>query len=359
MTRAGCCESGPKNLAELSFASRLTGRMMKAEGLTAGVIVPVYNGESTIASCIESLLSQVGMDGRFEVIVVENGSTDRTTEIVSRYPVRLFHNTVRGPAAARQFGLMQSQADIVAFTDADCYADPHWLEELIKPYADSKVGGVGGAVLAYQHAERNLVEQFADRFTPLANFSGGNGEFMPRLHTCNASYRRALLMQIGGFDTRLVTADDTDISWRVQLKTGCRLAYAEKAVVYHHHRATRRGLAKQYRQYGYAEILLDTMYRHEAGYPRSRSWQVRRILKQVSVLPLYAASSVINRIRLARGRANLFQATSPRLWFLAEGSNIRGKLEGLWVTRFMSDAEPALKSDPEQLIDRYFQNRKE
>jgi glycosyltransferase involved in cell wall biosynthesis len=332
---------------------------MKAQTLTISVVVPVYNGESTIARCLESILAQSYPQEAFEVIVVENGSNDRTTEIASGYPVRLFHNQVRGPAAARQFGLTQSAADIVVFTDADCYADPNWLCELVKPYADDAVGGVGGAVLAYSHAQRNLVEQFADKNTPLANFTGGAGEFMPRLHTCNASYRRALLMQIGGFDTRLVTADDTDISWRLQLKTGCRLAYAEKAVIYHHHRATTRGLAKQYRQYGYAEILLDTMYRHEAGYPRSRSWQIKRILGQVSVLPRYAASSVLNRIRLARGHATIFQAASPKLWLLAESSNLRGKLEGLWATRFMSDAAPALKSDPGQLVDRYFQNRKE
>lgn len=330
------------------------------EGLSVSVVVPVYNGESTIGKCIESLLLQDFPAQRFEVVIVENGSTDGTTGIVSRYPVRLLHNTVRGPSAARQFGLGQSVADVIAFTDADCYADPHWLSELTKPYTDLRVGGVGGPILGYKHPERNVVEQFADDKLPLINFTTPrDGEYMPRLHTCNASYRRALVQKIGGFDTRLITADDTDLSWRLQLQTGAALAYAPKAVVYHHHRTTQHGLAKQYRQYGFAEILLDTMYGQLPGYPRTRLWQVRRMLGQVWALPRYALLVAIWRLRSLAGRATAYQTENPRLCMLAETSNLRGKWDGLKATHFMTNASGVLSIDAGQLINRYFQSEKE
>jgi glycosyltransferase involved in cell wall biosynthesis len=327
--------------------------------LTTSVIVPVYNGEATLGACIESLLEQSYPSNNYEIVIVENCSSDRTTAVAGRYPVKLLHNSAPGPSAARQLGFLNSQADIVAFTDADCYADVNWLSELLMPYSDSQVGGVGGAVLAYKHTGRNLIEQWGEDNQPFANFGSGIGEFLPHLHTCNASYRRELLQRVGGFDTRLVTADDTDVSWRLQLKTGCTLAYAPGAIIYHHHRATRRGLAKQYRQYGFAEILLDTMYRDQPCYPRTRGWQVKRMLGQLSVLPRYLASTVLRGIRMVRGKATPYQAAWPGLWLLVEGSNIRGKFEGLWATRFMTDEKAALGADSGRLVDRYFQNKKE
>ena len=241
------------------------------------VIVPVYNGAATIGTCLESLLNQNYPAEAYEIIVVENGSTDETTEIVERYPIRLFHNTQRGPAPARNLGVAESKAEIVAFTDADCVADPNWLGELVKPYKDAETGGVGGAILAYQHANRNIVETFSDEHSPLINFVSGEHEFLPHLYTPNASYRRHLLNEIGGFNSKLVTAEDVDAAWRLQLQTGCKLRYAPQAIIYHHHRTTLKGLARQYRHYGFGEILLDTMYGPYQSYPRHRGYQVRRI----------------------------------------------------------------------------------
>lgn len=323
------------------------------------VVVCVYNGADTIAPCIESLLQQNYPKDHYEIVVVENGSTDSTNEVVHRYPVRLIHSPVRGLAAARQFGLENCTGEIYASTDADCRAHPDWVAELVKPYADSTVVGVGGAVHSYEHAGRNAYEIFSDENNQLANFGGGNGEFLPRMNGCNSSYRRAALLTIGGFNTRMVTGDDTDASWRVQLETGKKLSYAEKAIVYHHHRSTRRGLQKQYRQYGYAEILLDTMYGDKPGYPRTRSWQARRVASQIVALPRYVASVALRKLRQATGRATAYQAEAPKLWLLAESSNLRGKVEGLLATRFMTDAQHALGRDPQQLIGKFYQTKKE
>jgi glycosyltransferase involved in cell wall biosynthesis len=326
---------------------------------TVSIIIPVYNGQYTIAACLESLLAQTYPTDRYDVIVVENGSTDETTTIVQRYPVRLLHSPERGPASARNFGLARSDADVVAFTDADCVADPNWLSALVKPYADSRIGGVGGAILAYDHDDRTLVEMFSEEQSPLVNFVSGENEFLPHLYTANASYRRSLLDQVGGFNPNLVTAEDVDLAWRLQLQTDARLHYAPQAIVYHHHRSTRTGLARQYRQYGFGEILLDTMYGKYPGYPRSRGYQVRRLLSQAAALPRYALSAVLRQARLRAGRATPYQAVVPGLWFLIESNNIRGKIEGLIATRFMTDARPALNMRAEDLIARFFPSRRE
>ena len=327
---------------------------------TVSVVVPVYNGEGTVAACIESLLGQAYPADRYEVIVVENGSTDATSEVVSRYPVRLLHSPVRGPAAARNLGMCQSQADIVAFTDADCIAHPRWLLELSRLYAiDPDVAGVGGAILAYAHCERTDVERFLDEHPPLINWVSSADQYLPHLLTANASYRRALLHRVGGFNPYHLAADDVDLSWRLQVELGARLAYAPKAVVYHHHRATRAGLARMYRRTGFVEVLLDTMFWDAPGFRRRRGYHLRRLVGQCTRLPMYLAAAGVRRVRLARGEITPYKAAVPLLAFLRESSNIRGKLEGLWATRLMTDAEPALNLETGRMIGRLFSAQKE
>jgi glycosyltransferase involved in cell wall biosynthesis len=326
---------------------------------SVSIIVPVYNGADTIATCLESLLNQNYPAEAYEIIVVENASTDNTTDVVEKYPVRLFHSDKRGPSAARNFGVARSEADIVAFTDADCIADLYWLSELMKPYAAPEIGGVGGAILAYDHGSCDIVERFSAEYPPFVNFVSGEDEYLPHIFTTNASYRRELFSQVGGFNPNLVTAEDVDASWRFQLQAGAKVEYAPKAIVYHHHRATRTGLARQYRQYGFGEVLLDTMYGQYPGYPRDRSYQLRRLLGQVAALPRYALSAMLRQVWLSTGRATPYQAAVPKLWFLIESNNIRGKLEGLVATRFMTDAQPALNTEAEVLITRLFPSRKE
>lgn len=317
---------------------------------TVSVVIGVYNGAEMIGRCLESLLNQSYPSHLYDIIVVENGSTDNTAEVVRRYPVRLYRSPVRGLAAARNYGLERSDAEIIATTDADCIAHPDWLRELVKPYADPDVGGVGGHIAAYAHGERSTVELFLEEYAPLVNFIGGKHEFLPRLLGANASYRRRLLVQIGGYNERLITAEDVDVSWRIQLETGARLAYADQAIIYHHHRTTEQGLARLYQHYGFGEILLDTLYRRYPGYPRGLRFQCLRILGQMAALPRYMLSMLVRRWRLMRGIISPYAAETPRLWLLIEWSNIRGKLRALKATRLMRTAEPILTMDRGKLI---------
>ena len=288
---------------------------------------------------------------------MENGSTDGTGEVVRRFPVRLYHREERGAAGARNLGIAESQADIIATTDCDCVAHPDWLAELVKPYRSPEVGGVGGAVLAYRAKQRSVIEMFSDKHPPIKNFIGGENEFLPQFAGANSSYRRQLLNTIGGHNEMLLIGEDTDVSWRIQLETRTELRYAPKAIIYHQHRVTRRGLARQYRLYGVGEILLDTMYSKYLNYPRTRAFQVKRISGQIAVLPRYILSMVYRTLLLVLGKRSLPEAAEPYLWFLIESNNILGKLEALRATRFMTDDSSVFQKKRDAFIKRFYGHR--
>jgi glycosyltransferase involved in cell wall biosynthesis len=95
------------------------------------VIVPVLNGESCISDCLRSLLQLEYPRERLEIIVVDNGSTDGTLELVRRFPVRLIHEYKPGSYAARNAGVRLAKGEILAFTDADCIVESNWIQEIV------------------------------------------------------------------------------------------------------------------------------------------------------------------------------------------------------------------------------------
>ena len=103
------------------------------------VIVPVYNGESTIEECVESILALSFPRNDVQLLLIDNASSDSTSTILERYRDRamILHETKRGPAAARNRGLENATGDIVAFTDADCVVHRDWLSRLIAPLSRS------------------------------------------------------------------------------------------------------------------------------------------------------------------------------------------------------------------------------
>ena len=322
--------------------------------LSVSVIIPVFNGERTLGRCLENLLIQNYPHDLYEIIVVENGSTYATSSIAERYPIHLLHSKERGPAAARNLGIANSQAEIIAFTDADCVTDPNWLLELIRPYTEATVGGVAGKILAYVHEERNFIETFSDEFAPLRNYVSGKDEFLPHLYTANASYRRSVLEKLGGFNPAMFTGEDVDLSWRAQLFTKSEVRYAPDAIIYHHHRSTWKSLGRQYRQYGFGEIMLDTLYKSQPGYPRKLSFQIKRMLQQILALPHYSLSMVLRYYRLKLKRITAYEAIIPRIFLMIEANNILGKIEALIVTRLMTNAHPFSPKKIDGYIGRYY-----
>lgn len=215
------------------------------------VIVPVYNGEKIISSCIEALLIQKYPQDRFETIIVDNNSTDDTKKVINQYPVKyLLQDEYQSSYASRNSGIKEAKGDLLAFTDADCIPERNWLPELVRAMEDQSLGGAGGMIKAYRPV--TLIEQYAASAV-LDQEKTLRHPIHPFIQTANAVYRREVFVRIGNFDNTLVSWGDVDMSWRVQKETDWKLAYVPEAVVEHRHRTTVPGLYRQARRYGFGQ----------------------------------------------------------------------------------------------------------
>ena len=218
------------------------------------VIVPAYNAGLRMRDCIESILRQKIKSG-FEVIVVDDGSQDITTDIVKLFKsVRLLRQNHKGPAAARNLGAKKSKGDIVVFTDSDCVADKNWLAEMVKPFSRKEIVGVQGA---YKTQQKSLVAKFAQVEIE------GRYEIMKRqryidfIGTYSAAYRKNIFTKFGGFDESfpIASGEDTDLSFRMS-RAGLKMAFNPHAIIYHRHPDSMRKYLKQKFWRAYWRVLL-------------------------------------------------------------------------------------------------------
>ena len=117
----------------------------------ASVVIPVLNGEATLGQLLAALKNQAGA-GAFEIIVVDNGSTDRTMEIARASGATVLQQPVRGPSAARNLGLQHARAEILVFTDSDTIPSRRWLASLLAAFADPDVIIATGPILGWKPA---------------------------------------------------------------------------------------------------------------------------------------------------------------------------------------------------------------
>jgi glycosyltransferase involved in cell wall biosynthesis len=218
------------------------------------VVVASYNGDRTLEACLKSLQELNYPD--YEVILVDDGSTDRTESICKRFTnVRYIrHEKNQGLSVARNTGITASTGDIVAFTDSDCRADEDWLFYLVGDLLNSEFAGIGGHNLL---PPEDLWIAAAVMVSP-----GGPAHVMitdrlaEHIPGCNMAFYKWALDEIGGFDPLFRKAgDDVDVCWRLQ-QHGYSLGFSPAGFVWHYRRATVRDYLKQQSGYGEAEALL-------------------------------------------------------------------------------------------------------
>ena len=217
------------------------------------VVCCSYNGAKFIGDCLDALAVQDYPD--YEVIVIDDGSTDDTAAIASRYDVRLISQPNKGLSAARNEGMHQASGEITAYIDDDAYPDPDWLRYIAWVYMSGGHDGAGGP---------NLPPPGDGLMADLVALAPGGPNHVLISDTvaehvpgCNSTYRTEALRAIGGYDVRFRTAgDDVDVGWRIQ-ENGGTIGFSAGAMVWHHRRGTAKGYLKQQRGYGYAEALLE------------------------------------------------------------------------------------------------------
>ncbi len=225
----------------------------KASEETFSVIVCTRNGSSRISACLEALRKQTLPP--HEVIVVDDGSTDGTAELVAKeFPKAvLLRLEPCGLSAARNAGAEAATGSILAFTDDDCEPDRDWLAGLAKAFAKGPDAAGGPNLPPPPRTAPEAVVAAAPGAPSHVMLDDEEAEHLPG---CNIAVRRPTYFDIGGFDPRFTTAgDDVDFCWRLRDK-GHRLGFAPTAFVWHHRRPSLRGYLKQQIGYGKAEALL-------------------------------------------------------------------------------------------------------
>jgi lipopolysaccharide/colanic/teichoic acid biosynthesis glycosyltransferase/GT2 family glycosyltransferase len=196
------------------------------------VIIPAYNSEATIARCLAGLQNQ-SHEGPYEIIVVDDGSTDDTARKAQAAGVTVISIPRSRPAAARNTGIYRASGDLICFTDADCTPNPDWIRHIIAPFSDETTVACKGV---YSTSQTELVARFVqleyeDKYDLLRT-----QENIDFIDTYSAAYRREVLLGNGGFDEWFQYLEDQELSFRLAAQ-GYRMVFQELAVVEHIHSA--------------------------------------------------------------------------------------------------------------------------
>jgi len=242
----------------------------------ASVVVCAYNAAETIGACLESLKHLNHPD--YEVIVVDDGSTDSTGKIAETAGVRLVKIDHRGLSAARNAGIAAATGPIVAFIDADAEADRDWLYHLVETITRKDAVAAGGQNFPPAHSS-SLAAAIAAAPGEPREVRAGDDE-LDQVCGCSFALDKTKLPDAAPFDETFTTAgDDVDFSWSLQDR-GFKLAYAPGATVIHRRRATVGSYLRQQIGYGHGEAILARKYPNRVGlgnriYGGSQGWIAR------------------------------------------------------------------------------------
>lgn len=241
---------------------------LPADPPVISVVICTYNGAATLRECLEGVGAL--RYPRFEVILVDDGSTDASAAIGAEFGARVISSANRGLSAARNTGMEAARGEIVAYLDDDAHPDRDWLTYLSATFASTDFAAVGGPNVP-------PVDETGVAAC-VANSPGGPVHVLvsdteaEHLPGCNMAFRRAALQSIGGFDPRFrVAGDDVDVCWRLR-DAGMTLGFHPAAVVWHRRRATLRRFWRQQHGYGRAEALLERKWPEKYNAPGHPTW---------------------------------------------------------------------------------------
>ena len=235
-----------------------------ATPLSVSVVVPAFNSAAFIERLLASLCAQTYPRDRYEIIIVDDGSTDETAMLAERTLARrhasgrVLRKPNGGPASARNAGVRDSTADVIAFIDADCVADPDWLEKVVGALTPS-AAGAGGPL-------RNVAPPgWVSDYLSACDFfrqRARNG-VVDYLLTANVAFRRDALNDVGGFAERPgVWAEDADLSFRLKQEGYALLLAPGGAVTHFGSPGSVRALCRELYRYGFGSATLSRNWRN-------------------------------------------------------------------------------------------------
>ncbi len=270
------------------------------------VVIPALNEQKHIERCLASLAALPNADGSLEVIVVDNGSTDRTIELAEAFKPTLNLTVVkrRGVriSALRNYGALQSSGEILVFLDADCVAKPHWFGD--HNVLRDKLARVG--ILGAQYeipSESSWVARAWERAQNRGD--GGDVRYIPG---GGMLMRREVFNSVGGFDEALETNEDAELCGRVR-KSGHRVVADQSMAVLH--LGTSQSLMHFYRRQRWHGSHVFRVFLRSPG----RSGNEKAVLLALYTLLLEAAIVASFVVGITQGKWSLL-ALSVWLWLV-------------------------------------------
>jgi cellulose synthase/poly-beta-1,6-N-acetylglucosamine synthase-like glycosyltransferase len=286
---------------------------MNQRPLLISVVIPAYNAQEDLGNCLDALERQTIPREEYEIIVVNDGSSDGTREAATGRDVILISQPHRGAAAARNAGAHRAQGEIILFIDADCVPEINWIEAMISPFADQDVVGVSGRVRTHQEGliPRFIQLEYDDRYGNIAKH-----RYIDHINTATGAYRREVFWGNRGFLENLLGAEDVELSFRLANR-GHKMVSAPGAIVYHRHPESILEYARRKYHYGYWRSVVYRRHPRKAV-ADSRTPQTQKI--QIGLLFLLIATAIGSifwrgLVWLAGSLALLFLLTSLPFWW--------------------------------------------
>lgn len=304
------------------------------------VIMPVRDASATLSHQLEALAQQT-WTGRWELVVVDDGSRDDSPAVAERFtdrlPLRLVGTSARhGIGAARNRGIAAARGQLLLFCDADDVVSPDWLAAMVDAAQRGDV--VGGR---FEIVRLNRPDVRTSRPAPQGDAGLARAHGHAYATGASLGMWTSVAEHLGGFDESFRTAgDDIDLSWRAQ-RAGYRLVHAPDAVTHYRYRTSTARMVGQAFRYGLADTMLYRRYRHHLPRPA-----LRRYAGLVRTLPLLLRGPASRRRRwcwLAGLRLGmLLGAVHPRTWLVAPiGVEATGDLFSLPSARMDADLRGA------------------
>lgn len=292
------------------------------------VIVPVYNDPQGVADTLDSLLDQTLPADAYEILVVDNGSTDGTRAVVqgyvARHPGRVqlhVEGEIRSSYAARNRGIQAARGAVLAFLDADVTVDPDYLEKVSAHIGDRDLDYLGCRIEVRARG-KGLAEVFDVIHAFPAEQYFSMYRFVP---TCCLTVRRSLIERAGPFDARLESGGDTEFSRRVE-RFGARKGFAHDVRIVHPARRTYRALVKKRLRLGRGAAQLHAIDPARFGVKRfsvrehlmpSNPLRILRVASQKGVPLGIGAALLLSGFKLPLGWAHLYS-------FMRESRRLNG-----------------------------------
>ena len=227
------------------------------------VVVPALNCAEDVDGFVAAMKRQDYPADRFEVIVVDNGSTDDTYDRLQAAGLIALQRLEKGRARALNTGIETARGSIILTTDLSCRAEPQWISAVVAAFAaHPRAGCVAGDIKLLRTTSSWVIDfqERSDYMSPFLALSRTHLPFMPFADGANASFRRQLFDEIGGFEEAFVKAADVEICYRMFVLTDYTLVFNRAALVWEPGEPSLRALLRQRFRMGVGSNLMRMKY---------------------------------------------------------------------------------------------------